>query len=341
MSIREADMTATPHTRILSRSQLAPLLSAADYVEGVTYAFRQHGLGRSFATAMIHGDTPGDVEFHVKAGGLEWKGRTYYALKANGSSFRNRELRGLPNIMGAILLYDAGSGFPLAILDSTELTRQRTAAGTAMALKLLAPVEAGTLLLCGCGVQGRVHLKYLKEVLRPERVLAYDVQPEAARHFARSMEEETGLSVSAVTDLSEAAARSRVIVTCTPSRTPFLRAADVRPGTTVAAVGADSPAKQELEAALLHGRKVVVDILRQCEVAGELHHALEAGLITEADVYAEIGEIAAGKKPGRTNAAETIIYDATGTAIQDTAAAILVYEKAEAADIGLKIDLFA
>jgi alanine dehydrogenase len=334
-------MTTKPQTRILTRGELAPLLAAREYVEGVEYAFRQHGLGRSFGTAMIHGDTPSDVEFHVKAGGLQWKGQAFYALKANGSSFRNRELRGLPNIMGAILLFDAESGYPLAIMDSSELTRQRTAAGTAVALKYLAPAGAGSLLLCGCGVQGRIHLKYLKDILRLEQVLAYDVQPEAARAFARDMKAEFGLPVGAVEDLSEAAAQSRVIVTCTPSRTPFLRAADIRPGTTVAAVGADSPAKQELEAGLLRGRKVVVDILRQCAVAGELHHALAEGLVTEADVHAEIGEIIAGKKPGRENADETIIYDATGTAIQDTAAAILVYEKAEARDLGLKIDLFA
>ena len=177
--------------------------------------------------------------------------------------------------------------------------------------------------------------------MRLERVLAYDVQPEAAQVFARDMEKETGLPVSAVADLAEAAPRSRIIITCTPSRIPFLRTADIRPGTTIAAVGADSPAKQELESGLLRGRKVVVDILRQCAAAGELHHALEAGLMTEADVHAEIGEIVAGKKKGRETADETIVYDATGTAIQDTAAAILVYEKAEARDIGLKIDLFA
>jgi alanine dehydrogenase len=334
-------MKTTPRTRILTKSQILPLLTPKDYIEGVEYAFRRHGEGRTFGTAMIHGDTPGDVEFHIKAGGLQWKGKSFYALKANGSSFRNSELRGLPNILGAILLFDAESGYPLAIMDSSELTRQRTAAGTAVALKYLAPAGAQTLLLCGCGVQGRIHLKYLKGVLQLEQVLAYDVRPEAAQAFAGDMEKEFGLPVGAVTALPEAAARSRIIVTCTPSRTPFLKAADVRPGTTVAAVGADSPAKQEIEAELLRGRKIVVDILRQCAVAGELHHALEKGLVSETDVHAELGEIVAGRKPGRESAEETIIYDATGTALQDTAAAILVYEKAEARDLGLKIDLFA
>jgi alanine dehydrogenase len=210
-----------------------------------------------------------------------------------------------------------------------------------VALKYLAPAEARKILLCGCGVQGRVHLKYLKEVLAIEEVFAYDLKPEAAGVFSGDMEREYGIPVHVVENLGSAATQCRVIVTCTPSKTPFLRTADVRPGTTIAAVGADSPAKQELESSLLRGHKVVVDILRQCAVAGELHHALEAGLVTEGDVYAEIGEIVAGKKTGRENRDEIIVYDATGTAIQDTAAAILVYEKAEARDIGLKIDLFA
>ncbi len=334
-------MNPTSRTRILTRTELSPLLDVPEYIQGVEYAFRQHGEGRSFGTAMIHGDTPSDVEFHIKAGGLHWKGRNYFALKANGSSFRNRELRGLPNILGAILLFDAESGYLLAVMDSSELTRQRTAAGTAVVLKYLAPAEARKILLCGCGVQGRVHLKYLKEVLPIEEVFAYDLKPEAAGVFSGDMEREYGIPVHVIENPGSAAAQCRVIITCTPSKTPFLRTADVRPGTTIAAVGADSPAKQELESSLLRGHKVVVDILRQCAVAGELHHALEAGLVTEGDVYAEIGEIVAGKKRGRENRDEIIVYDATGTAIQDTAAAILVYEKAEARDIGLKIDLFA
>jgi alanine dehydrogenase len=334
-------MTAEPKTRILTRSQLAPLLNAREYIEGIEEAFRQHGQGLTFGAAMIHGDTPSEVEFHIKAGGLPWGGETYFALKANGSSFRNRKLRGLPHILGAIVLFDAANGYPLAVMDSSELTRQRTAAGTAVALKHLAPPGKPSLLLCGCGVQGRVHMKYLNEVLRLEQVLAYDVDPEAARSFAADMGGEFPFPVRAVADLSEAASRCRVIVTCTPSRAPFLKADAIRPGTTIAAIGADSPGKQEIEAVLLRRSKVVVDILGQCAVAGELHHALEQGLVRESDVHAEIGEIIAGKKKGREDSDEVIVYDATGTAIQDTAAAILVYRKAAVRDIGLKIDLLA
>ncbi len=334
-------LTGQPTTLLLTRSDLLPLLSSHDYIKGVEYAFHQYGQGYSFGNSMIHGDTPSELEFHIKAGGLLWKGTPYFAVKANGSSFRNRELRGLPNILGVIILYDGESGFPVAVMESTELTRQRTAAGTAVALKYLAPADARKLLLCGCGVQGRMHLKYLKEVLPLEEVFVYDTQPDAGLAFAMEMEREFGIPVHFIQDLSSEASRCQVIVTCTPSKTPYLNATDIRPGTTIAATGADSPAKQELDPHLLQGNKVVVDILSQCVAAGELHHAIRAGLLTEEDVYAEIGAIVAGKKPGRETLDEIIIYKATGTAIQDTAAAIMVYEKAIEKNIGLPINFFA
>jgi ornithine cyclodeaminase/alanine dehydrogenase len=128
-------------------------------------------------------------------------------------------------------------------------------------------------------------------------------------------------------------------VTCTPSKTPFIGHNNIHAGTTIAAVGSDSPDKQELDPWLLKDNKVVVDILNQCASAGELHHALKAGLISIDKVHAEIGEIVIGKKPGRENQKEIIVYDATGTAIQDTAAAIMCFEKATARNIGRRVSL--
>ena len=330
-----------PTTLLLTRSDLSPLLTSHDYIKGIEYAFRQYGEGHSFGNSMIHGDTPSDLEFHIKAGGLLWKGKPYFALKANGSSFQNRKLRGLPNILGVIILFDGESGFPLAIMESTELTRQRTAAGTVVALKFLAPADTRRLLLCGCGLQGRTHMEYLKEVLPLDEVFVYDLQRDVGLEFAQKMELKLGIPVHFVPDVLPEASRCKLIVTCTPSKTPYLKASDIRAGTTIAAVGADSPDKQELDPHLLKRNKVVVDILSQCTAAGELHHAILAGLVTEEDIHAEIGDVVAGKKPGRETADEVIIYKATGTAIQDTAAAIMVYEKATASNVGLPIDLFA
>jgi ornithine cyclodeaminase/alanine dehydrogenase-like protein (mu-crystallin family) len=104
-------------------------------------------------------------------------------------------------------------------------------------------------------------------------------------------------------------------------------------------VGADNPDKHELDPALFVGNKIVVDLLEQCATSGDLHHALAAGSIAREDVYAELGEIVAGRKPGRTSADEITIFDSTGTALQDVAAAIMVYEKAVAAGAGQRVNL--
>ncbi len=132
---------------------------------------------------------------------------------------------------------------------------------------------------------------------------------------------------------------SDVIVCCTPSRRYYLGHDQVRAGTFIAAVGADGPDKQELEPILLARSTLVVDILEQCATVGELHHAIEAGLMTRQEVHGELGSIVAGRIPGRTTDEEITIFDATGTALQDVAAAVAVYRRARERGIGSPIDL--
>jgi ornithine cyclodeaminase/alanine dehydrogenase len=154
------------------------------------------------------------------------------------------------------------------------------------------------------------------------------------------MADELKIKMEAVEDLTTAVRASDMCVTCTPSRKFYLHKNDVAPGTFIAAVGADSEDKQELEPALLASSKVVVDILDQCATIGELHHALQESVMTRAEVHAELGEIIAGKKPGRVSADEIIIFDSTGTALQDVAAAATVYEKAITAGAGTMLNFF-
>ena len=116
---------------------------------------------------------------------------------------------------------------------------------------------------------------------------------------------------------------------------------DIAPGTFIAAVGADSPEKQELHPLLMAKSKIVADILQQCSVMGDLHHALDAGVVTLADVYAELGEVVAGLKPGRESDEEIIVFDSTGMALQDVAAASLLYEKAERQGAGIRVSFAA
>lgn len=193
--------------------------------------------------------------------------------------------------------------------------------------------------VCGCGVQGRVQLKSLAQVLRLEKVYAYDRDKALSGRFAGEMSEELRTEVIPVADLPGALGESDVCVTCTPSRRPFLMQEDVRAGTFVAAVGADNPLKQELDPALMASNKVVVDVLEQCAAIGDLHHAIASGVMGKSDVYAELGAVVVGRTPGRTSDEEIIIFDSTGTALQDVAAARVVYEKALEAGLGYRLDL--
>jgi ornithine cyclodeaminase/alanine dehydrogenase-like protein (mu-crystallin family) len=238
-----------------------------------------------------------------------------------------------------IVLCDAGDGRPLAVMDSIEVTIRRTAAATALAARHLARPESETITIGGCGHQGRAQLRALARVLPLRRAYASDADPEAAQRYARELSAELGIEVTPVTELAAAVGRSDVCVTCTPSRRPILFKDQVAPGTFVAAVGADSADKQELDPALMAASVVVTDVLEQCATIGELHHALEAGLLTRADVHAELAEVVVGRKPGRRSAAEIIVFDSTGTALQDVAAAAVVYEKALAAGRGLNVAL--
>jgi ornithine cyclodeaminase/alanine dehydrogenase-like protein (mu-crystallin family) len=177
----------------------------------------------------------------------------------------------------------------------------------------------------------------LRCVLPLQRAYAFDADEAAARAYARDLSAELGLEVSAVTDHAEAIRASDVCVTCTPSREPFLLREHVRAGTFVAAVGADSPDKQELDPGLMAASVVVVDVLDQCASIGELHHALNAGVVTRESVHAELADVVTGRKPGRRSAEEITIFDSTGTALEDVAAAAIVYEKAVAAGAGLSV----
>jgi ornithine cyclodeaminase/alanine dehydrogenase len=332
-------MNNTKSTLVLNRSELSKLMTIKDYIIGIEDAFRMHGNGETYGTDLIHGDTPGELEFHIKAGGLKVGGNYYYGLKINSSCFTNMEQFGLPNIMGAILLFDSVKGLPLAIIDSIEPTIKRTGAGTAVAAKYLAKSNSSILTICGCGNQGRIQLEALKEILPIDGVFAFDQKDTQAQTFTREMSQKLSINIEVTKDLANAAANSDIVVTCTPSKSPFLKMQFIQPGTLVASIGSDSPDKQELESTLMAGTKVVVDILEQCALVGELHHALKQKILSIEQVHAEIGEVISGKKTGRESDQEIIIYDATGTAIQDTAAAAICYEKAIKRGAGRYINL--
>ena len=324
-------------TLVLTRGDVQALLGWDECIAAVEAAFRLHAEGRSLAPGVLAVPSR-EGGFHIKAAGLDL-GRLYFAAKSNGNFSANPRRHALPAIQGVIVLCDGDDGRVLAVMDSIEVTIRRTAAATAVAAKWLARPDATVATICGCGSQGRAQLRALKRVLPLQRAYAFDADENTARAFAQDLSADLGLDVSAVADLGEAVRSSDVCVTCTPSRLPYLEREHVRPGTFVAAVGADSPDKQELHPALMAAGTVVVDVLDQCASIGDLHHALEAGALTRDNVHAELADIVTARKPGRRSRDEITIFDSTGTALEDVAAAAVVYERAVAAGAGLTVAL--
>jgi ornithine cyclodeaminase/alanine dehydrogenase-like protein (mu-crystallin family) len=219
-------------------------------------------------------------------------------------------------------------------MDSMEITILRTGAATAAAAKRLARADSRVATICGCGEQGRVQLDALVIALPLQKVWAFDADPERARRFAEERSRALSISVEPAGELAAAVRASDAIVTCTPSRESLIADADVSDGAFLAAVGADSSEKQELDPRILIRAKVVVDSLDQCAEIGELHHALAAGLLSRGDVHAELEDVLTGARPGRTSPDEITVFDSTGTALEDVAAAAAVYERALAAGRG-------
>jgi len=323
-------------TLLLRRQDVAALLGLDECIAAVEQAFRAHAEGKAAPPGVL-GVHARDGGFHIKAAGLELA-RPYFAAKVNGNFFHNKERFGLPNIQGLIMLCDAGSGYPLAVMDSIEITILRTGAATAVAAKYLAREDARVATICGCGNQGRISLKALTKVRQIEQVYAFDIDHYQAERFAEELAGELRLEAQAVRDLPDAVRKSDICVTCTPSRQPFLNQLDIAPGAFIAAVGADNEEKQELDPHLIAASKVVVDNLEQCAVIGDLKLALQAGLMTKADVHAELGQVITGERPGREAWEEVIVFDSTGTALQDVAAAAIVYEKGVDAGRGATMD---
>src|SRR5262245_32050630 len=323
--------------RILSRCQVVELLSLPECITAVEHAFRLHADGRSLGPGVLGVPAP-PGGFHIKAAGLVGE-RSYFVAKTNANFPDNPRRFGLPTIRGTVVLADAETGEPLALMDSASVTALRTGAATAVAAKYLARPGSRRVTVVGCGAQGEVQLAAIAAALPVEQAWVLDTDAERAGSLATRAQADLGIRVSVATDLRAALRESDVCVTCTPSRRPFVRRDEVVPGTFIAAVGADNRGKQELDPSLVASSTLVVDVFEQCAEIGELQHVLAAGLMTREGVHAELADVVAGRRPGRTRDDEITVFDSSGTALQDVAAAILVYGKALANGEGIEVKL--
>ncbi len=318
-------------TRILTQRDLSAVLSPRDCLASVEEAFRAYGEGRLAAPKSVglHGAAG---TFHVKAALSD-----VFAAKINANFPGNPRQHRLPTIQGVIVLMDIEKGTILAILDSALITTLRTAAATAVAAKHLARRDAATVTVIGCGTQGRASLEALRLVRPIHTAYAYDVDPASSERFARETNGQLGLDVRAVATFDDAVAESDIVVTCTTARAAILDARHLHAGLFIAAVGADNPEKQELTPALLRESIVVADILEQSATMGDLHHALDAGLLTRDEVRGELAEVICGRVRGRESDGEVFVFDSTGTALQDVAVASLAWSRAAERGVGVEV----
>jgi len=319
-------------TLVLDRGDVRELLGLTECIDAVEKVFRRQGEGKIPQSGVLGVKTQSGG-LHVKTAHLSGA-KNYIVVKLNTNFPQNYARFGLPTIQGVIILYDADNGRALAVLDSMEITIKRTAAATAVAAKYLARKNSAVAAICGCGEQGHAHLRALSVMFPLRKVYAFDIDPNASQHFAAKLSREFQANIEPVRSLLGAIQRSDVVVTCTPATEFYVHKEDVGPGTFIAAVGADDSHKQEIDPGLLSSAKVVADSLEQVCSIGDTHHAIANGLMRKEDVYAVLSEVVADKKAGRINETDIIVFDSTGVAIEDAAAATVVYEKALIAGIG-------
>jgi len=326
-----------PKTLLLTARDVEKLLKMEECFSAVESSFRAYGEGKVILPPKLYLTLPQEIgDFRAMPAYLESPKRC--GMKWVSVHPRNRAFS-LPSVMGMIILNDAGTGFPLAVLDGTLITKMRTGAAGAVAAKYLARKDSEVLGLVGCGAQAETQLLFLSKTFTFRRIPFWGLTASDRRRFYEKMKGFRALLEEKKT-IRETATGVDILVTTTPSRRPLIRREWVSPGTHINAIGADSKGKEEIHPGLLKRAKIIVDDWHQASMSGEMNVPFSRGIITRKDVYATLGEIVCGRKKGRTKREEISLFDSTGLAIQDIAVAWRVYQKALLHGIGKQILFF-
>lgn len=306
---------------VVEADAIRAAVGEGEALDAVERGFRALARGEARQPAPLGLEIPeSEGEVHVK--GAHLRGAPVFALKVATGFYRNPR-RGLPTGSGLFLVFDAETGFPLALLrDGGYLTELRTGAAGALAVRLLARAEVGRAGFVGAGVQARYQARAIHRVRPFASARAWSPSPEGREAYCREMSEELGVPFEGAASVEEAVADAAVVVTVTPSREPLVKPGWIAPGTTVVAVGSDGPEKVELAPELLaRAHRIVADSVEQCLRLGEIHHAVEAGALSPDEIGGELGEVLEGSRPGRDDDDEIVVCDLTGVGAQDAAVA--------------------
>jgi len=327
-------------TLLLNKEEVGSLIDLDAILAAVEDGYRSFNSGLVVQPKFMDVVLPGTHEGIDFKGGLDMGGG-YITLKASSGGYDNNPKIGLPTGMNTVMLFEAKTSALKCIMDGTWITGCRTAAAGAISVKYLARKDAEKLCILGAGKQARRQLLAIMRVRELTEVRAWDANPEFLEAYVKDMTEETGLKILKCATAEEAVRGADIVVTTTRGRRgPIVKKEWVQPGTHIVAIGADMPDKQELDADVFAGAKVVNDSIDLCVKNGETHHAVEEGIIKPEDIHAEIGEILLGKKPGRESQDEVTIFDTVGMAIQDNVTAAMLYKGALEKGLGTRYAFF-
>ena len=301
--------------RIVSLDEIKAVLPKIDLMQEIETGFSAYSNGEVVVPPvgeLNFENPPGDV--HIKYGYI--RDDDVYVIKI-ASGFYQNKLLGLSNGQGMMLVFDQKSGKPIGLLqDEGYLTDVRTAVAGAICAKYLAPKNIEAIGIVGTGVQARMQLEYLKNVTDCQNVIVWGRSKSALNQYKTSMGD-SGFTIETTMALDQVTDNSNLIVTCTASEKPIIRKDHVKGKVHITAMGSDTPNKQELGANVLSKADLVIaDSRSQCEVRGEIHHAIRNNAVSM-DSIAELGEIINGDRQGRTPSSEITVADLTGVAVQD------------------------
>lgn len=324
---------------VLTGAEILQILDMELALEAAAEAFRAYGEGRVNMPPKAYLTLP-KGDFRAMYGALTLTSGEVCGLKWVNVHPKNPE-RGLPTVMAKILLNDPDTALEMADLDGTYITNFRTGAAGALAVRYLARPDAATLGIIGAGTQARTQIAAILKVRLIQEIVIYDLALARAQALYDELCSRYEVRVRIGKHYEEAVQDQDIVVTVTPSTSPLIQRAWVRPGTHINAIGADAAGKQELDPAILQEAKIVVDDWAQAKHSGEINVPLALGLLRPEQIHGTLGEVVTGKKPGRETSSEITVFDSTGLIIQDLALALAVYRRAREQKIGENIDFIS
>lgn len=319
--------------RVLGATDVDRAIDMRQAIDIMATAFEELGSGRANVPQRLGVETEAGLLLAMPGSLPE---QSALAIKVV-SVFPGNSRLGLPSVFGLVLVLDAASGAPLALIEGSHLTALRTGAASGLATKLMAREDARTVALFGAGVQARTQLAAVRAVRDIREVRIVSRTPQSAQRLA---DELTGLETRVLADSGAAVRGADIVVTATTSATPVVFGRDVEPGTHVNAIGAYTATMREVDADVVRRARVVVDT-RQGALAeaGDLIMAIRERAITTDHIVAELGEVVNGTIAGRTSEEEITLFKSVGHAAQDVALARRVLDVAVSRRLGTTVSL--